>query len=316
MATDFSKNGTIMQNLNDYYFFVQVVKYQGYTKASEILGITKSKLSRHITDLESRLNVRLIQRNTRKFAVTDIGQQFYEYCLKILQDVDQAENFIQGTLTDEPTGTISLSCPVALVDLPVGQMLADFMMQYPKVQVNLHATNRRVDLIEEGVDLSIRVRNTPLENSDLIVRELDAWEHVLVAVPTLLTQFSAPTELLDLAQFPTIGFHAPKQTWRFQHGEDATQTEQIDFQPRLKTDNFTAMKVAVMRGVGIASLPKALVHEELRDGRLIQLLPTWQLPQGVIYIAYTSRQGMLPAVRHLLNHLLQEFKNLNINQKL
>ena len=305
-----------MQNLNDYYFFVQVVKYQGFTKASETLGITKSKLSRRITDLESRLNVRLIQRNTRKFAVTDLGQQFYEYCLKILEDVDHAENFIKGTLSDEPTGVITLSCPIALVERPVGNMVADFMAQYPKVHIHLVATNRRVDLIEKGIDLSIRVRNTPLENSDLIVRELDAWEHVLVALPTLLQQFDEPQRLEDLVNLPSVGFQMAKHQWHFQSCSDAKHVQQVNFQPRLTTDNFTAMKSAVLRGIGIASLPKALVHQELNTGELIQILPTWHLPQGVIYIAYTSRQGMLPAVRGLLDHLLQEFKILNINQKL
>lgn len=155
-----------MQNLNDYYYFVQVVKYQGFTKASETLGITKSKLSRRITELEVRLGVRLIQRNTRKFAVTEIGQQFYQHCLKILNDVDQAENFIQSSLTDEPSGLVRISCPVALVNMPVGDMIAEYMQKYTGVEVQLLATNRRVDLIEEGVDLALRVSNTPPEDSE------------------------------------------------------------------------------------------------------------------------------------------------------
>lgn len=295
-----------MQNLNDYYHFVQVVKYQGFTKASESLGITKSKLSRRITDLEERLGVRLIQRNTRKFTVTEMGQKFYEYCLKILEDVNAAENFIQSALSDEPSGLIKLSCPIALVEMPVGDMIANFMQQYPQVQVHLLASNHRVDLIEEGVDLAIRVRNTALQDSELIVRDLDAWEHVMVAVPELFQHYQKPQTLADLNLLPSIGFQSPKQSWRFKNADGVI--EEVEFSPRLKTDNFSAMKAAVAKGVGIASLPKVFVFDELKSGQMIELLPEWHLPKGVIHIAYTSRQGMLPAMRLLLDYLIEQFK--------
>lgn len=301
-----------MQNLNDYYHFVQVVKYQGFTKASEALGITKSKLSRRITDLEERLGVRLIQRNTRKFTVTEMGLKFYEYCLKILQDVDAAENFIQSTLSDEPSGLIKISCPIALVEILVGDMIANFMQKYPQVQINLLASNHRVDLIEEGVDLAIRVRNMPLEDSDLIVRDLDAWEHVLVAIPELFKSYEIPKTLDDLSKLPSIGFQGPRQTWRFKTCPAEHEIQEIEFEPRLRTDNFSAMKSAVLKGIGIASLPKVFVWEELRTGKLIELLPEWHLPKGVIHIAYVSRQGMMPAIRLLLEYLIEEFKNLQI----
>lgn len=301
-----------MQNLNDYYYFVQVVKYQGFTKASEALGITKSKLSRRISELETRLNVRLIQRNTRKFAVTEVGQQFYEFCLKIMDDVNSAENFIQSTFSDEPTGLVRISCPVALVGMPVGQMIADFMQHNMQVRVDLVATNRRVDLIEEGIDLAIRVRNTPLDDSDLIVRELDAWEHALVAHPDLFLDTTVPQHIEKLNHLPSIGFHAHKSFWTLHQCDEPHMVQEIEFQPRLKTDNFTAIKAAVLKGVGIASLPRVFVHEELKQGTLIELLPEWHLPKGVIYIVYTSRLGMLPAVRAVLEHLLAAFKDLNL----
>lgn len=301
-----------MQNLNDYYCFVQVVKYQGFTKASETLGITKSKLSRRISDLEARLKVRLIQRNTRQFTVTELGQQFYQYCLKILDNVDNAENFIQSTLSDEPTGLVRISCPIALVEMPVGEMIADFMQTNTHVRVDLVATNRRVDLIAEGIDLAIRVRNTPLDDSDLIVRELDAWEHALVAKPHLFQHLAIPQSPEDLAQLPSIGFHAAKAMWTLHKCGEANLFHDIEFQPRLKTDNFSAMKAAVLKGVGIASLPRVFVHEELKQGTLIELLPEWHLPKGVIYIVYTSRLGMLPAIRVLLEHLLTAFKDLKL----
>ena len=305
-----------MQNLNDYYYFVQVVKYQGFTKASEALGITKSKLSRHISDLESRLNVRLLQRSTRKFAVTAVGQDFYEYCLKILDQVQVAENFVEQSLSSEPSGTIKISCPIGLVEFPLANMVAAFMQQYPRVQVHLIATNRKVDLIEEGIDLAIRVRHLPLEDSDLIVRELDAWQHVLVGTPQLIRSIGGhPTDLSQLEQFPSVGFQGPKLSWRFSEKSDfANESVDIQYSPRLKTDNFTAMKAAVMKDVGIASLPRVFVYEELKSGQLIELMQNWELPKGVIHVAYTSRQGMMPAVRCVLDYLLEQFKQLRCNE--
>lgn len=303
-----------MQNLNDYYYFVQVVKYQGFSKVSENLGITKSKLSRRISELETRLGVRLIQRNTRKFVVTEIGQQFYEHCLKILEDVNQAENFIHSTVSNQPSGQIRISCPVALVNMPVGAMIADFMQQYPEVQIHLLASNRRVDLIEEGIDLALRVRSTPLEDSELIVRELDAWEHVLVASPQLFEHYPIPQKLEDLTKLPSIGFENPKPVWMMQKSGEQAIFHDIEYSPKLKTDNFIAIKAAVLKGIGIAALPKVYAKEELNQGTLIEVMPDWHLPKGVIYVVYTSRLGMLPAVRTLLEYLIEQFKKLDIHQ--
>lgn len=300
-----------MQNLNDYYYFVQVVKFQGFTKASEALSITKSKLSRHISGLEDRLSVRLIQRNTRKFAVTEIGQQFYEHCLKILDDVNVAENFIHSSLQDELSGTINISCPVALVEFPVGQMIVDFMQQHSSVSIKLLATNERIDIIEQGIDLAIRVRHLPLENSDLVVRNLDAWEHALVASASLLSQYGVPKQLDDLSKLPSIGFHRPKHYWDFRHSTDNV-VQQVQVQPRLKTDSFSAMKSAVLADIGVASIPRIFVRNELKSGELVELFPDWLLPEGMIHVAYASRQGMLPAVRALLDFLLEQFKNLDL----
>ena len=299
----------MMQNLNDYYYYVQVVKYHGYTKASEALGITKSKLSRRISDLEGRLNVRLIQRNTRKFTVTELGQQFYAHCLRILEDVDEAENFIHSTLNDALCGNIKISCPVALVETPIGGIVSRFLQQNPAVHIQLMATNERVDVIAQGIDLAIRVRHLPIEDSDLVVRELDAWGHVLIASPAFLDVHGEPTTFQDLSDYPSVGFDRPKHIWEFTH-QASMQKQSLSLNPRLKTDSFLAMKTAVKLGVGIGSLPKVFVRDELKSGELVQLFPEWELPSGVIHVAYASRQGMLPAVRAFLDYLLLDFRNL------
>lgn len=298
-----------MHNLNDYYYYVQVVKYQGFTKASEGMGIAKSKLSRHISELEERLGVRLIQRNTRKFAVTDLGQQFYQRCVELLEQVVDIEQFIHSTKHDELCGNIRISCPIALVNMPIGQIVAQFMADNPQVNIELIATNDKVDIIEQNIDLAIRVRSQALENSDLIMRELDAWEQVLVVSRVLWQKYARPESLQHLESLPTIGSHRPHQQWHFKH-QDGEQQCSIQLNSKLKTDHFFAMKLAVMQGIGVAVLPKIFVRAELASGQIEHLFPEWQLPQGVIYIAYASRQGMLPATRLLLDNILAGFKQI------
>lgn len=179
------------------------------------------------------------------------------------------------------------------------------------VHVKLIATNERIDIIEQGIDLAIRVRHLPLEDSDLVVCGLDAWEHVLVASSVLLNESGTPQNLEDLFKLPSIGFNRPKHFWDFRHiSQD--QSKQITFHPRLKTDSFSAMKTAVLASMGIASLPKIFVKNELKSGELIELCPEWKLPEGAIHVAYASRQGMLPAVRELLNFLIEKFKKLDV----
>lgn len=174
-----------MRDLNDLYYYVQVVEQGGFAPAGRALGVPKSKLSRRIALLEERLGVRLIQRSTRRFAVTEIGQTYYQHCKAMLVEADAAEEAIALTQA-EPCGTVRMTCPVALLDARVADMLSAFMAQYPRVQIQLEETNRRVDVLGEGLDLAIRVRPPPLDDSDLVMRVFAQRDQCLVASPRLL----------------------------------------------------------------------------------------------------------------------------------
>ena len=160
-----------MQDLNDFAWFVRVVDHGGFAAAGRALDIPKSKLSRRIAQLEEQLGVRLIQRTTRQFKVTEVGQTFYQHCRAMLIEAEAAQEAI-AVLQGEPRGSVRLTCPVTLLHVHVGPMLARFMMRYPGIQIQLEATNRRVDLIAEGVDVAIRVRPRPFDDSDLVMRVL------------------------------------------------------------------------------------------------------------------------------------------------
>src|SRR3990167_10152577 len=160
---------TAMDDLNDLYYFAQVVEYGGFAPAGRALNLPKSKLSRRVSLLEERLGVRLLQRSPRHFSVTELGQEYYRHCLAMLVEAQAAQEVIERTRS-EPQGIVRLSCPTPLLHYRIADLLSGFMLENPRVQVQLEATNRRVDVIAEGLDLALRVRFPPLENSDLVMR--------------------------------------------------------------------------------------------------------------------------------------------------
>ncbi len=213
-----SKNGTMekrMQDLNDLAWFVQVVDHGGFAAAGRALDQPKSKLSRRIAQLEERLGVRLIQRTTRQFAVTEVGQTFYQHCKAMLIEAEAAHQAVE-TLQSEPRGSVKLTCPVTLLHAHVGPMLARFMVRYPGVTLHLEATNRRVDVVGEGVDVAIRVRPRPFEDSDLVMRVLADRGHRLVASPALIARLGRPQAPAELSTWPGLSIGAGKHQHKWQ----------------------------------------------------------------------------------------------------
>ncbi|PUA19027.1 hypothetical protein C7W93_03730 [Glaciimonas sp. PCH181] len=169
-------------DLNDLYFFVHIVDRNGFTAAADALGVPKSKLSRRISELENLLGVRLLHRSSRRIAVTDVGAEFYQHCVAMLMQAHAAEDVVQRTLA-EPLGIIRVSAPPAMTDLILSDILPRFMEKFPKVQVIIHATNRNVDLIEERIDVALRINSQDLENSSLVQANLCPTQWTLLASP-------------------------------------------------------------------------------------------------------------------------------------
>lgn len=300
----------MQQDLNDLYYFVQVVDNQGFAAASRTLGIPKSKLSRRISTLEERLGVRLIHRSTRHFTVTEIGESYYGHCKAMLVEADAAQQAIDLTRS-EPQGTVRVSCPVALLHARVGEMLADFMAARPKITVHLDATNRRVDVIGERVDVAIRVRVPPLEDSGLVMKVLTERAWCMVASPRLVPDGAAPKTPADLADLPTldIGPAQPSHVWKLEGPNGATA--EVRHVPRLVTDDMLTLRQAAIAGAGIVPLPSMLVSDQLRQGQLVRLVPAWQPRGGIIHAVYPTRRGLLPSVRALIDYLAARFSKLD-----
>ncbi|MDQ0036139.1 DNA-binding transcriptional LysR family regulator [Variovorax boronicumulans] len=298
-----------MKDLNDLYYFVQVVDHRGFAPAGRALGMPKSKLSRRIALLEERLGTRLIQRSTRRFAVTETGQTYYGHCKAMLVEADAADEAIALTHA-EPCGIVRMTCPVALLDARIADMLAAFMVANPRVEIHLEETNRRVDVVGEGIDVAIRVRPPPIEDSDLVMRVLAERGQCLVASPRLLAN-GVPEVPADLAGLPSmdLGLPAHEHVWNL-IGPDGTQAA-IRHQPRLITRGMLALRAAAVAGVGVAQLPSMMVREQIERGELVCVIPGWAPQREIIHVVFASRRGLLPAVRALVDFLAERFQALD-----
>ncbi|MFA5633006.1 MAG: LysR family transcriptional regulator [Porticoccaceae bacterium] len=300
-----------MRDLNDLYYFVQVVDHGGFAPAGRALGVPKSRLSRRIAQLEERLGTRLIQRSTRHFNVTEAGRTFYSHCSAMLVEADAAEEAIAMTQA-EPRGIVRITCPVALLESRAGEMFAAYLVRYPQVELHVEATDRRVDVIGEGVDIAIRVRPPPLEDSDLVLRVFSDRGQCLVASPILLERcHRAPQSAADLAELPSMELGSPQgeHAWHLL-GPDAAQAT-IRHQPRLVTRSMPALRSAAIAGVGVVQLPRMMVREWLARGELTHVLPGWEPRREIVHAVYPSRRGQLPSVRTLLDFLVTEFQALD-----
>ena len=299
-----------MQDLNDLYYYVQTVEHGGFAAAGRALGIAKSKLSRRVAMLEQRLGVRLLQRSTRHFTVTDVGQRYYEHCRAMLVEADAAQQLIDE-LSAEPAGVVRLTCPVGLLHFHVSAMLSEFMLRYPKVNIHLEPTNRRVDVIAEGLDLALRVRPLPLADSELVLRILSDRGQCLVAAPALLAQFGTPQLPAELSQLPAMSRARPEEQHSWQLCHPGGEHTSVSFTPRYITTDMLALKTAALSGVGIVQLPQLMLTDELAQGKLIRLLTEWEPKREVIHLVYPSRRGQLPSVRALIDFFAEKYQMIN-----
>ncbi|WP_449465333.1 LysR family transcriptional regulator [Stenotrophomonas humi] len=299
-----------MQDLNDLYYFAKVVEHGGFAPAGRALGEPKSKLSRRIALLEERLGVRLLQRSTRHFSVTEVGQTFYTHCRAMLVEAEAAAESIEVTRS-EPRGVVRLSCPTMLLDFRVAAMVADFMARCPDVQVHLDATNRSVDVIAEGFDLAIRVRPPPLEDSELVLKVLAERTQCLVAAPALLERCGVAHGPADLHLLPSLALGVPQSehVWRLIGPDGATA--EVPHHPRLITRGMSVLREAAIAGVGVAQLPTMIVRDALDDGRLRQVAEGWAPSKEIIHAVFPSRRGLLPSVRLFIDHLAASFAALD-----
>lgn len=291
-----------MQDLNDLYYFAAVVDHGGFAAAERALGIPKSRLSRRISALEAELGVRLLQRSTRRFAVTDVGTSVHRHAQSMLAEA-QAAREVVDRLSAEPRGSVRVSVPVSMAQQHMPKLLPEFLALHPKVRVQMLVSNRRVDVINEGVDVAIRVRSKLDDDGSLVMRSFGQIQELLVASPAYLDRAGRPQTPEELSDHVTLSVNEDeaRQRWEL-HGPDG-EVRRVELQPRVTGFDFPMMLAMAEGGIGITLMPETICAEAVRSGALEVVLPDWRLPQGIAHLVFASRRGMLPAVRVFIDYL-------------
>lgn len=291
-----------MQDLNDMLYFAEVVDRGGFAAAGRSLGLPKSKLSRRVAELEARLGVRLLQRTTRKLSLTEAGEIFHRHASAMREEADAASEAV-AQVQSEPRGTIRVVCPVTLAQSTIGPLIPLFLERHPQVRIDMQASNRVVDLVQDSVDVALRVRPTLEDSGSLVVKNLGLTYGLLVASPLQLERQGRPRELDDLTRLTTLAMSANdgKAVWKL----IGPSGREHDFQhrPVYTADDLLTLKYAVVHGTGMSIIPDYMCRRELRLGQLEQVLPGWAPRPGVIHAVFPSRRGLLPAVRRFLDFL-------------
>ncbi len=287
-----------MSQLEDMQLFVTVVERGSFTAAADLLGLSKQFISRRLMQLEARLGVRLINRSTRRLDITPVGQAYYERVTRILADVEEAEQVISHQRTT-PRGTLRLSAPMSFGTLYLGSLLPAFLMRYPDISIELELSDRRVDMLEEGFDMAIRIGS--LQDSTLIARPLGASEMITCCSPDYLQTQGAPQTPEELSSHECLLYgHGRQAEWLYQRSGSPAR---ISVRGRYRVNNGELLRDAAMAGLGITLLPSFIVGPELRTGRLIRLLDKFQPPALNIYALYPQHRQISLLIRVFSDYL-------------
>jgi len=284
-------------DLNEILVFARVVQAGSFTAAAAALGMPKSTVSRKVSDLEERLHSRLLQRTTRKLSLTDVGRTYYDYCARIVGEVEDAERAV-STLQETPRGLLRVTAPINVAFL--GPIVSDYLKRYPEVRLDLFCTGRTVDLVEERFDLGIR--GGALADSTLIARRLGSAKWLLVATPGYLQRRGRPRSPDDLRKHDCLLFGAGPDSGGLRL-ENGGRSVQVALSPRLTATDIDVVYAVATAGLGIAVLPAFRCVEDLRARRLTRVLADWNVPSTSLHVVYPSTRHISPKVKSFIDHL-------------
>ena len=293
-------------DLNDFYYFVQVVDRGGFTAASRTLRIPKSTLSHRVQALEAALGVRLLHRTSRRFGMTDVGREFYRHAVAMLEHAELAETATRERLT-EPKGTVRFTAAVATAEFAMSEVVCAFLVRHPEVNVVGCVTDDFVDIIGQNYDVAVRAHSAPLRDSTLVARTLASAPWSLFAGADYLETHEAPRTPQDLAAHPSLFMMRTNviPEWRLQRAEGAKELV-LRLVPRLIHSDMVTLKRAAIAGLGIVALPDYVCRLDVRSGALRRVLPDWTAGNSTLTALFPHRQGLLPAVRAFVDCLARE----------
>jgi len=292
-----------MDTLTSMKVFAAVVENGSFAAASDRLDMSRAMTSKYVAHLEEHLGTRLLQRTTRKLTLTEAGSTYYERCVQILSDISEAE---EGALhlNETPRGTLRLTVPVSFGIHHMGAVISDYMKQYPDVKVDILVTDRRVDLLEEGLDMAIRIG--ALSESGLVARKIASDRLVIAGSPEYLQRHGTPRTPEELARHNclTYSYAATGDEWRLQ-GPGGLHAVRVS--GSLRATNGDMVKLAALGGVGLMRQPLFLCSEELRSGRLQEVLSEYRSDHLGIYAVYPSRKHLPAKVRTFVDFIAAAF---------
>jgi DNA-binding transcriptional LysR family regulator len=286
-------------DLNDINVFVRIAERGNLTKAAEALDLPVSAVSLRLARLEKQLGVRLIERTTRALRLTDAGEKYLRHVSSAFREIE-AGQAVLGAMSKGVAGRIRMTAPPLMSATLLPNLIADFLVKHPQVDIDLDATGRFVDLIEDGIDLALRVAEPP--DARLVAKRIGATAGRFYAAPELFSQRAAPTLPSQLANWPmlVIASNAAIVNWQL---SSPSAKEQLSFRPRLAANDHQVILAAAQAGVGIANLPMFMGDSQVASGQLIAVLPDWSARNVPLYMIYPSHKSVSLALRALIDHL-------------
>jgi len=295
-----------MLDLNDFFYFVQVVERRGFTAAGRALGVPKSTLSYRMKKLEAELGVRLLNRSSRHFAPTQAGEEFYRHATSVVRAADEAESLVRQRVK-EPFGVVRFTAAIGTAQFALREMVMNFIQEYPRIQLVEYVTSRQIDLLTENFDVAVRAHSGALPDSTLLSRTLAVAPWILVAATDSLKKGGPPKTPEDLKRFPSLFLWRANTApaWRLRPAETRQRQSEVtlNLTPRMVSNDLSTLKQAAVNGMGIAALPAYVCKRELRSQRLTRIMPGWLAGESTFTALLPHRLGLLPAVRIFVDYL-------------
>jgi DNA-binding transcriptional LysR family regulator len=304
--------GLTMDRWTEIELFVQVAELGSLSRAAEALGLSNAAASRHLAGLEERLAARLVQRNTRRLFLTDVGDAFYRRCKPLLAEMQEAESAVNEAVL-QPTGLLRVTASLSFSMIHIAPLLPEFSARYPDLRVEIVASNRYYDLLENGIDVAVRNREFE-SDSAITVRRLAESKRMLAASPQYLQRHGAPARPEDLHQHKLLIYNLanrPDQL-RFTRGDEETT---LTVKGLLEANDGQVLRAAALRHLGILVQPTYILHEDVVAGRLVPVLQDWELPRLTMNIAYPTRRHLPAKVRCFVDFVVEHFERMEYERR-
>lgn len=286
--------------------FVYVADYESFTRAAKELGISTAQVSRQISALEKRLSIKLLYRTTRQVSLTEEGRVFYQHCRGVLDGLDAAEQAVSN-LQSKPQGRIKLTAPVTYGEQQLLPLVNDFMVQYRDIEVTAFLSNQKIDLIDGGYDLAIRIGK--LSDSTMMAKKLSRRTNFVCAAPAYLEKYGIPHSLSDLSQHNCL--LGTRDYWHFiedgkiDSGKNADKEKNLRVSGSVQYNSGHSLVDAALKGLGIVQLPDYYVQKYLASGELVSLLNNYREPEESIWAVYPHNRHLSPKIRLLVDYLAE-----------